>query len=216
MSRPSRTRRDGRAESSRREDLPLDQSVLSQRKDPDQYPEVTYLGTQYARFRLFREWNLGRNTAPRKPQATDLSSPSFAGGCRKPCPSPQRSGAPLQPPAKPIESSEMPTSLLRTFRQRCSAGRSSSSFTMQACGHPFRRRACPMNNSLPLPTCMLCHPAPPPLVCLEEPDLGLHPDVFPGPRTFHRRIASYATDRDHAFRRACRRFDERARDSCRM
>ena len=26
---------------------------------------------------------------------------------------------------------------------------------------------------------ILCHPAPPPLVCLEEPELGLHPDVLP-------------------------------------
>ena len=27
---------------------------------------------------------------------------------------------------------------------------------------------------------ILCHPAPPPLVCLEEPELGLHPDILPG------------------------------------
>ena len=26
---------------------------------------------------------------------------------------------------------------------------------------------------------ILCHPAPPPLVCIEEPELGLHPDVLP-------------------------------------
>ena len=31
----------------RREDLAPDQSVLSQRKDPDQYPEITYLGDNY-------------------------------------------------------------------------------------------------------------------------------------------------------------------------
>jgi predicted ATPase len=58
----------------KREDLRPDQSVLSQRKDPDQYPEITYLGNQYGRFKLFREWNLGRNTQPRKPQPTDLAS----------------------------------------------------------------------------------------------------------------------------------------------
>lgn len=39
----------------RKEDLVPDQSVLSQRKDPDQYPEITYLGRQYARVRLYRE-----------------------------------------------------------------------------------------------------------------------------------------------------------------
>ena len=27
---------------------------------------------------------------------------------------------------------------------------------------------------------ILCHPNPPPLVCLEEPELGLHPDILPG------------------------------------
>jgi predicted ATPase len=26
---------------------------------------------------------------------------------------------------------------------------------------------------------ILCHPTPPPLVCIEEPELGLHPDVLP-------------------------------------
>ena len=27
---------------------------------------------------------------------------------------------------------------------------------------------------------ILCHPAPAPMVCLEEPELGLHPDILPG------------------------------------
>ena len=26
---------------------------------------------------------------------------------------------------------------------------------------------------------ILCHPKPPPLVCIEEPELGLHPDIIP-------------------------------------
>ena len=26
---------------------------------------------------------------------------------------------------------------------------------------------------------ILCHPKPPPLVCIEEPELGLHPDILP-------------------------------------
>jgi predicted ATPase len=26
---------------------------------------------------------------------------------------------------------------------------------------------------------LLCHPTPPPLVCIEEPELGLHPDILP-------------------------------------
>jgi predicted ATPase len=26
---------------------------------------------------------------------------------------------------------------------------------------------------------ILCHPTPPPIVCIEEPELGLHPDILP-------------------------------------
>jgi predicted ATPase len=26
---------------------------------------------------------------------------------------------------------------------------------------------------------ILCHPAPPPLVCIEDPEVGLHPDILP-------------------------------------
>lgn len=61
-----RTRR-----SLKREDMKPDQSVLSQRKDPDLYPELTYLGNQFAAIRFYREWNLGRGTEPRKPQKPD-------------------------------------------------------------------------------------------------------------------------------------------------
>lgn len=46
-----------------REDLSPEQSLLCQRKDPDQYPEITYLGKQFANIGLYREWNLGRYTA---------------------------------------------------------------------------------------------------------------------------------------------------------
>jgi len=56
----------------RREDLNPEQSVLSQRKDPDQYPELTYVGNQFAKMRLYREWTLGRHTPARLPQKPDL------------------------------------------------------------------------------------------------------------------------------------------------
>ncbi|MGH2461045.1 MAG: AAA family ATPase, partial [Chloroflexota bacterium] len=49
----------------RREDVSPDQSVLSQRKDPDVYPELTYLGNQFADVRIYADWSFGRYTAPR-------------------------------------------------------------------------------------------------------------------------------------------------------
>ena len=59
-------------------DIESDQSILSQLKDPAQYPELTFLGLDFARMRLYREWSFGRNTPPRLPQKADLPNYSLA------------------------------------------------------------------------------------------------------------------------------------------
>ena len=55
-----------------RENLRPDQSVLAQRKDPDLYPEVTWVGERLGAFHTFREWSFGRYVALRQPQPADL------------------------------------------------------------------------------------------------------------------------------------------------
>ncbi len=165
----------------RREDLPLDQSVLSQRKDPDQYPEVTYLGNQYAKFKIFREWNLGRNTAPRKPQATDLVSDFL-----------REDAANL---ALVFNDLEHRSSLRRSLVERLKdADASIEDFSTKVLGGTIQLFLHYAGLKSPVPAtrlsdgtirylcllAVLCHPVPPPLVCLEEPELGLHPDLLPG------------------------------------
>ena len=56
----------------RREDLDPQQSVLSQRRDPDLYPEVTRVAQTFARIAIYREWSFGRLVALRQPQPADL------------------------------------------------------------------------------------------------------------------------------------------------
>jgi predicted ATPase len=55
-----------------RETFLPDQSVLAQRKDPDLYPEVTWVGQRFALIQTFREWTFGRYAALRQPQPADL------------------------------------------------------------------------------------------------------------------------------------------------
>jgi predicted ATPase len=50
-----------------RDTLGPQQSALSQRKDPDLYPEVTALGKAFRRIATFREWSFGRNPPIRMP-----------------------------------------------------------------------------------------------------------------------------------------------------
>lgn len=165
----------------RREDLPLDQSVLSQRKDPDQYPEVTYLGSEYAKIKLFREWNLGRNTPPRKPQPTDLVSDFL-----------REDAANI---ALVLNDLEHRSNLKRSLVEKLkNADSSIEDFSTKVLGGTIQLFLHYAGLKSPVPAtrlsdgtvrylcllAVLCHPAPPPLVCLEEPELGLHPDLLPG------------------------------------
>lgn len=63
----------------RREDLLPDQSVLAQRRDPDQYPEITWTGRRFGAIRTFREWTFGRYGPLRKPQPADLPEDRLEG-----------------------------------------------------------------------------------------------------------------------------------------
>lgn len=68
----SESRGEGRVHRNlRREDLAPDQSVLQQRKDPDAYPEVTWLGSQFDRIAIYRDWVFGRDAPLRAAQRTD-------------------------------------------------------------------------------------------------------------------------------------------------
>src|SRR5262249_36838523 len=48
-----------------------EQSILSQRRDPDVYPEITYLADRYRLVRIYANWAFGRDSAIRKPASAD-------------------------------------------------------------------------------------------------------------------------------------------------
>jgi len=56
----------------RRESIDPQQSILSQRKDPDLYPEVTTTAKRFGSVQVFREWSFGRSTALRAAQPSNL------------------------------------------------------------------------------------------------------------------------------------------------
>ncbi len=163
----------------RRQDLAVDQSVLSQRKDPDQYPEVTYLGTEYAKIKLFREWSLGHSTQPRRPQLTDLPSDFLS-----------EDAANIALVLNDLEHrSNLRATLVEQLKE---ADESIVDFSTKVSGGTIQLFLHYSGLRGPIPAtrlsdgtvrylcllAVLCHPDPPPLVCLEEPELGLHPDLL--------------------------------------
>ena len=56
------------------EDLTPDESILTKLRDPEAYPEISYLASVYERIRFYRKWQFGRNTLDilfRNPQRAD-------------------------------------------------------------------------------------------------------------------------------------------------
>src|SRR5258706_2842276 len=47
-------------------------SILAQLREPDLYPEITYLASIYEKWPIYREWTFGRNTLFREPQRADM------------------------------------------------------------------------------------------------------------------------------------------------
>jgi predicted ATPase len=164
----------------RREDLALDQSVLSQRKDPDQYPEITYLGNQYSKIRLYREWNLGRYTPPRMPQKADLPEDFLSENANN-----------LGLVLNDLEHQPGVRSILLNGLQQFHESFNDVSTKIHGGTVQIFLHEQGMNQPIPATRlsdgtlrylcllAILCHPSPPPLVCIEEPELGLHPDILP-------------------------------------
>ena len=163
-----------------RDDIDPEQSVLSQLRDPDQYPEITYVGRQFGRIRLYREWNLGRNTEPRKPQAADLPEDFL-----------QEDAANLGVVLNDLQ--HRPATWQTVLDYLKKYYELAEAVTTKIHGGTVQLYLHEKGLSAPVPAtrlsdgtlrwlCLLsilCHPEPPPLVCIEEPELGLHPDIIP-------------------------------------
>lgn len=158
--------------------LDLGQSVLSQRKDPDLYPELTQAGRAFGRISIFREWSFGRHASLRAPQPADLPSESLLPDMRN-----------LGLVINEIEHSgawdrlnQCVHRFLPRFKHLSTRIQANS---VQIFLHeeglrtpvPATRLSDGTIRFLAL-LAILLKPESAPLICLEEPELGFHPDAL--------------------------------------
>ena len=155
------------------------QSVLSQIRDPFHYPELTWLGDMYPRIRPYREWTFGRNAASRQPQDAALPNDFLIEGG-------QNLGLVLNRlKREPVAKNRFLDALRQLYEGVVDFDVIVEGGTVQVMlqeGNitvPAVRLSDGTLRYLGL-LAILCHPTPPPLVCIEEPELGLHPDILPG------------------------------------
>jgi predicted ATPase len=161
-----------------RESLAADESVLSQRKDPDLYPELTWCATEFARIQSFREWSFGRYTALRQPQPADLPTEVLL-------PDARNLGLILNQLEHTDAGPELNAVLGRFLPRFQRVSTLVQAGTVQFFVHeeglkapvPATRLSDGTMRFLAMSAILLA-PNPPPLVCIEEPELGLHPDAL--------------------------------------
>jgi predicted ATPase len=153
-------------------------SVLSQIRDPAKYSYLAYLTDTYKQIKIYREWTFGRNTIFRQPQRADLPNNwleedfsnlgLFLSKLKR---NPQAKRAILEGLNSLYEG-------ITDFDLLIEGGTVQVFFTEGEFTIPATRLSDGTLRYLCL-LAILNDPTPPPLVCIEEPELGLHPDVLP-------------------------------------
>jgi predicted ATPase len=162
----------------RREDVEPDKSILAQRRDPEQYPEITYLANKLNNIRLYREWSFGRYTSPRMPQRADLPNIMLEGDF-------SNLGLVLNWLGSKAETKKrILAELQKLYDGIEDYGVQIEGSSVQVFFHENGRTipATRLSDGTLRYLCLLAillQPTPPPLVCIEEPELGLHPDILP-------------------------------------
>jgi predicted ATPase len=154
------------------------QSVFSQIRDIELYPEVTAAGVGFNAIQIFREWSFGRSSPLRLPQPANLPSDSML-------PQLLNLGLVLNDLEHRSEWSrfnELMARFLPRFKRistKVAAGSVQVYLHEDGLGAPIPATRL-SDGTLRFLTLLavLLNPASAPLICIEEPELGLHPDTM--------------------------------------
>lgn len=156
------------------------QSVLSQVRDPVNYPQLTQVGKRLGNIRFFRGWPFGRGNLLRRPQEANLPDDFLL-----------EDGSNLGLILNDLQNRRATKRLLleklrlvyegiEDVTTKVQGGTIQIFFHEEGLAKPIpaARLSDGTLHYLCLLTVLL-HPDPPPLICIEEPELGLHPDILP-------------------------------------
>ena len=160
----------------KRDGLAWNQSILAQRKDPELYPEITWIGGKFGKIQTFRDWTFGPHSALRNPQRTNDPPDELLPSARN--------FALVLNEILHRGGSDIETALKRFLPRYERVSTRIVGNTVELYLHERGLNA-------PIPTmrisdgtlrllvmlAALFAPTPPSLMCLEEPELGMHPDA---------------------------------------
>jgi predicted ATPase len=173
---PVLTDQAGAPRAMKRESINPEESILSQVRDPEAYPVLFRLQERYKQIRLYRNWSFGPAAPWRREQSASARSDFLNDG-----------GENLIPVLFNLHSRIRPE-LIESLRKlfdgiedlTFALGGGNVQLFLREGGReiPASRLSDGTLRYLAL-LAILLHPDPPPVIAIEEPELGLHPDVVP-------------------------------------
>lgn len=160
-----------------RESVKPEESILSQVRDPERYPVLHWLQEQYDRIRLYRNWSFGPMAPWRREQSAQGRGDVLSEEGENLALVLSKFGSLVR--NEIIESLRKLFDGIEGYRLSVDGG-NVLLFLEESGGReiPAARLSDGTLRYLSL-LAVLHHPKPPPLVAIEEPELGLHPDVMP-------------------------------------
>ncbi len=156
------------------------ESLLSRFRDPKNHPQLAYVSDHFARICFFRGWSFGRGNVLRRAQDVNLPGDFLL-----------EDGANLGLVLNDFQNRRKTKQLLLEKLRLVYEGIEDITTKVQGGSiqiffHEERlERPIPASHLSDGTLHFLClltillHPEPPPLICIEEPELGLHPDIIP-------------------------------------
>ena len=160
-----------------RDQVASDESILSQRNDPDSYPVLAYLSRVYRQMRLYRDWHFGRNNVFRQPQRSDVARGALSEDFSNLGVFLNRSRQFPSTKARLVKGLSDLYDGLSDFELNFDFGTVQVFFQESDFAIPASRLSDGSLRYLCLLSILL-DPEPPPLIAIDEPEMGLHPDLI--------------------------------------
>jgi predicted ATPase len=163
-----------------RKDINAEMSVLSQFSDPINYQVINAMSEAFGDIRIFKDWEFNYHRPPRRPIETNNPSKFLSENG-------ENLALVLSSFQHNVRLFEKIIWYLRKFYDRLERLQTipqtgTEQIYFQETGLEKLISAYRFSDGTIRYLCLLailCHPEPPPLICIEEPETGLHPDILP-------------------------------------
>jgi predicted ATPase len=155
------------------------QSILTQRQEPELYPYFSKLISTYSEIGLYREWIIGNNCIFRKPQSAGIPAGRMDEKFTNSHLFINKLWSKSSTKGRILDALSDLNEAIVDLGFYINGNLMSLYLVERSKTIPATRLSDGTLRYLCL-LAILCDPEPPPLICIEEPELGLHPDVLPG------------------------------------